>query len=202
MFIQFIQGKIKDEQGLRSALDRWQSELMPGADGYLGTTAGVCNDGTFVALARFESEEAAKRNSDRPEQGAWWSEFESKLDGEVTFHDSADVETWLDGGSDDAGFVQVMTGHSSDVRRLRDRDADGIELLRKVRPEIIGGTFAIFDGDGYIQTAYFKSEGEARAMEGSEPPDEVKEMIAERQRLMGEVTYFDLHDPILVSAPG
>ena len=29
-------------------------------------------DGRMVALVRFDSEEAARRNSDRPEQGAWW----------------------------------------------------------------------------------------------------------------------------------
>ena len=37
---------------------------------------GMCDDGTFVALARFESAEAARRNSDRPEQGEWWAECE------------------------------------------------------------------------------------------------------------------------------
>ena len=74
MYIQLIQGKVADEERLRRRLDQWESELMPGAVGYLGTTAGFCDDGTFVALARFESAEAARRNSQRPEQSAWWAD--------------------------------------------------------------------------------------------------------------------------------
>ena len=66
MFVQFIRGKLKDEQGARRAMDKWQAELKPGAKGFLGTTAGVTSSGDLVALVRFESEEAARRNSERP----------------------------------------------------------------------------------------------------------------------------------------
>ena len=38
--------------------------------------------------ARFESEEAAQANSDRPEQGAWWAETAKVFDGEATFRNS------------------------------------------------------------------------------------------------------------------
>lgn len=202
MFIQVIQGKVKDEQVLRDALDRWNKDLLPGADGYLGTTAGVTDDDSFVAIARFESKDAAMRNSERPEQGKWWAETESSFDGPSSFIDSDDVTEWMDGGSDDAGFVQVMIGHSPDVQRLRESGDEPVEQLREMRPEIIGGTFAVFGGDGYVQTVYFTTEGQARKMEGTEPPADVRAMIEERMRLMGEVTYLDLRRPILVSAKG
>ncbi|MGE5763508.1 MAG: hypothetical protein ACM3ZF_06425, partial [Mycobacterium leprae] len=63
---------------MRAAFERWVEELAPGAAGWLGSTAGVTDDGRFIGLARFESEQAARRNSDRPEQGRWWAET-SKL---------------------------------------------------------------------------------------------------------------------------
>ncbi len=69
MFVQVITARTSDAAQVRAALDRWNEELAPGAEGWLGSTSGVTEDGRLVALARFESEEAAQRNSDRPEQG-------------------------------------------------------------------------------------------------------------------------------------
>ena len=71
MFVQVIRGQVTDPEQVQAALDRWSLQLAAGAPGWLGTTAGVTGDGRFVALARFESEEAARRNSDRPEQDQW-----------------------------------------------------------------------------------------------------------------------------------
>ncbi len=68
MFVQVIQGRAKDPAGLRKQFQAWDNELRPRATGFLGSTAGVSDDGEFIALARFESEEAARANSDSPEQ--------------------------------------------------------------------------------------------------------------------------------------
>src|ERR671922_1046980 len=91
VFVQVIQGQVADAQQARAALDRWAREVAPGATGWLGSTAGVTEDGRFVALARFESEEAARRNSNRPEQDRWWAETSKLFTGEVTFLDSTEV---------------------------------------------------------------------------------------------------------------
>src|SRR6478609_11067331 len=104
MFAQVIQGRTSDPQALRSAMDRWTRELGPGSIGWLGSTGGVTDDGRFVAVARFESAEAAARNSERPEQTRWWQETEQLLDGEVTFSDSEDVTVDVRGDPDTAGF--------------------------------------------------------------------------------------------------
>ena len=72
MFAQVIQGRTSDPEGVQAAMDRWLQELAPGAIGWLGSTAGVTDDGRFIAVARFESAEAADRNSRRPEQTLWW----------------------------------------------------------------------------------------------------------------------------------
>ena len=74
MFIQVIRGQVSEPEQVHAALDRWSAQLAASTPGWLGSTAGVTEDGRFVALARFESEEAARRNSDRPEQGQWWAE--------------------------------------------------------------------------------------------------------------------------------
>ena len=60
MFCQVIQGRVSDPSGLKDSLDRWITELSPGADGWLGTTWGLHGDDSFIALARFDSADAAK----------------------------------------------------------------------------------------------------------------------------------------------
>jgi hypothetical protein len=49
MFVQVIKGRVADPARVKAALDRWAEELAPGAEGWLGTTAGVTEDGRFVA---------------------------------------------------------------------------------------------------------------------------------------------------------
>lgn len=200
MFIQVIEGKVSDEAGMRSAVDRWAAELQPGATGYLGTTAGITDDGKFIALARFESAEAARANSERPEQGAWWADMEKCFDGAVDFLDCDNVQQFLDGGSDDAGFVQVMRGRSENVSRMHQLFNNHTDELREARPEIIGGLM-LDAGDGrYVDAIYFRSEAAAREGEQKEPPEDVRAELDEAMGLMGDVTYFDLRDPILMSA--
>jgi hypothetical protein len=199
MFVQVIQGKVADEATLRGAMDRWQAELMPGAVGYLGTTAGFTDDGGFVALARFESEEAARANSDRAEQGAWWAEMEGGFDGEVSFLD-CDGRTWLDGGADSAGFVQVMIGSSSDVGRMHDLMSQHGDIVREGRPEIIGGLMCDAGDGRFVDAIYFSDESSAREGEQKDPPPEVAATMQEGMALMGDVTYIDLREPILLSA--
>ena len=88
-------------------------ELAPGARGWLGSTAGVTEDGRFIALARFQSEDAARANSNRPEQDRWWAATARLLTGEAVVNDSSDVIVDLNGDPDSAGFVQVIQGRGS-----------------------------------------------------------------------------------------
>ena len=198
MFIQVISGKVNDVDAFRTQDQRWQDELRAGATGFLGSTAGVTDDGRFVVSARFESADAAKRNSERPEQGAWWAETEQYLS-DVEFHDSNQQTTLFGGGSDDATFVQVMRGRVTDrnkVNELESRTSEFESVLGAARPDVLGETIAFHDdGDGYTDFVYFSSEAEARA-------NEKKEMPADAQKLMGELMsaievdeYFDLKDP-------
>jgi len=196
MFVQVIQGRVADEAGLRAAMDRWMSECRPGAIGWLGTTAGFTDDGMFLAVTRFESAEAARRNSERPEQDAWWRDAAKCFAGEVTFTDSSDVTTWLAGGSDDAGFVQIIEDHFAHPDRMQAMMTEHADELHEMRPEIIGGTVALQPDGAYVQAIYFSSEVEAREHEAVPPPPDVAEMLAEE---MQDATFYDLHRPMMMS---
>jgi len=199
MFIQVIQGKVADATGLRAAMDRWVTDLQPGAVGWLGSTGGITDDDMFVMTVRFESADAARRNSDRPEQGAWWAEAEKCFDGPVTFFDCPEVDVWMQGGSDSAGFVQVMEGHTSDADRMREMMQRYADEVHKMRPEIIGATIALHGDGAFVETVYFTSEDEARQREAMPPPEEMATAMADEQQLMEDVMYLDLHKPWLMS---
>jgi hypothetical protein len=200
VFVQVIQGQAADAGKLRAALDRWAQELAPAATGWLGSTAGVTEDGRFIALARFESEEAARRNSDRPEQDRWWAEASQLLTGEATFKDSSDVTLDLAGNPDDAGFVQVIQGRGSDPDRARELMGQDSSAWAAFRPEIIGSVAVGHEGGAYTMAMYFTSEAAAREGERKEPPPELRAQMEEMAALsVGEPEFFDLKQPLLYS---
>ncbi|MGW7482825.1 hypothetical protein ACWGH8_30020 [Nonomuraea muscovyensis] len=202
MFIQVIQGQVGDAGEIRDALDQWMRELQPAAHGWLGTTAGVTEDGMFVNIARFESREAARANSERPEQHQWWMETAKLFAGEVSFHDSERPEPYLRGGSDSAGFVQVIRGRVRDAGRVRELMRAGEADLAQARPDLIGGLAAVEDDGTYVDAAYFTSEEEARQGERKELPPRLREAFEEMMSLFeGQPDFYDLRSPWLYSPP-
>jgi hypothetical protein len=197
MFVQVIKGRVSDAAAIRKRAKQWAEEVRPGAIGFLGSTAGVADDGTFIVLARFADEASARANSERSEQSAWWEETATYFDGEPAFRESNDTATLFEGGSDRAGFVQVMEGTVTDRAK-----ADALETpelldqLRTARPDLIGALRVWFPGGEYVEAAYFTSEEAARKGESSSefsgPGDEFAEVF-------GEMTFIDLRDPILTS---
>jgi len=201
MFVQVIQGQVSDKERLRAQLDRWVSDLAPGAAGWLGTTAGVTDDGRFVALARFESEQAARDNSDRPEQSAWWEETAALFTDEPVFQDSTSVEVETAGDPAQAGFVQVMQGRTSDPDRTRQLMAEDPTDWTAFRPDVLGSLSVGHEGGAWTMALYFTSEAEAREGERKEPPPELQQVMKEMESLsVGEQVFLDLRDPWL-SAP-
>jgi hypothetical protein len=196
MFVQIFEGRVSDRDGLRRQLDKWQSELRPGAKGFLGSTAGVTDDGHAVVFARFESAATAKANNDRPEQGQWWAETEKLFDGPVTFSDSEDVQTFLGGGSDDAGFVQIMKG-SADRGQLREIDAAFEQHAPSWRTDILGVLRVWTGPKSYVEAAYFKSEAEAREGEKKEPPPELADQMGKFEAMTANIEFLDLRTPLL-----
>lgn len=205
MFVQVISGRTSGAEGLRAAMDRWMEELAPDAVGWLGSTGGVTDDGRVVLVARFESQDAARRNSERPEQGRWWAETERFFDGGATFADSTDVVVDLPGDPDRATFVQVMRGRMRDPARVRELMAQDAEQRAAYRPDILG-TLEIQHGtDGaYTVVIYFTSEEEAREGERKEAPLELRAAMEEMDKLvLQEPEFLDFRQPVLHSpAPG
>jgi hypothetical protein len=198
MFVQVIKGRIRDAAAVRRRAELWREEVRPGAVGFLGSTAGIADDGTFIVFARFADEAAAKANSDRPEQGAWWEKTAKLFDAEPTFRESTDVTTMFDGGSDDAGFVQVMEGTVTDRAKAEALETpEMLEQLRSARPDLIGGLRVWFPGGSFAEAAYFTSEEDARKGESSSDFSGPEDAFAE---VYGEMTFIDLHDPILTSS--
>ena len=200
MFVQVIRGRVSGPEQVHAALDRWSGQLAAGALGWLGSTAGVTGDGHFVALARFESQEAARRNSDRPEQGQWWTETSKLFTGEVTFRDSSEVTVDVHGDADKAGFVQVMEGRVSDLERARALMAQDPDEMAAFRPDVIGSVTVGHEGGAYTLAFYFTSEQAARDGERKELPPRLKAQMEEMNQLsIGEPEFLDLKQPWLYS---
>src|SRR3954452_631409 len=198
MFVQVIEGKTTDAGGLRRFLDERRPEAMKGAIGFLGATTAIAPDGTVVTMARFESAEKAATNAARPEQTAFFEEFKTYLAGEPTFHESTEVETFLGGGSDDAGFVQFMIGTAPDKATAKASEMEMTPTLESMRPDILGGITA-WDGDWWCQAIYFTSEAGARAGESkfeAMPPD-ARKTFEDMMGAYGEPRFVDGPNPIL-----
>ena len=200
MFVQVMQGRTKDPEELGRQLGHWIAQLQPGAVGYLGTTGGVTDDGRVVVWARFESEQAARANSERPEQGAWWADFEKCFDGPVEFAESSDVDTYLAGGSDTAGFVQIMKVSGVDRQKIIESDRQFEQIAGDIRPDLIGGMRVWTAPDAFIEANYFTSEKAARDGEKQDPPAEVAAGFEEFMEMMKDAEWFDFTEPLLDSA--
>lgn len=199
MFVQIIEGRIKDAEGAKAEMDRWLRELGPDAEGWLGSTAGITPDGRFIGAVRFESEDAARTQSDKPEQGRWWESFSRNLEGEATFFESSDVTVGGGGGSDSAGFVQIMQGKVHDIEKAKALDARMEEEMPQRRPDVIGSVTAYEEDGTFYSVLYFTSLEEARRGE-KEMTENPPAMMEDWGQLMdGELTFYDLEEPWLSS---
>jgi hypothetical protein len=198
MFIQVIEGRTNDPEALHRQVERWEREVKPGAIGYLGSTGGCTSSGDCILIARFTDREAAQRNSERPEQTAWWTETEKLFDGAPRFHETTDVDVMAHGQLDDAHFVQVMDGHVADRARADALERESDTALAQARPDLLGAVTAYFEGDEFLEVAYFTTEEAARAAESREMPAEMAPQFAEWQQVMKVEHYRDLDHPWLM----
>lgn len=195
MFLQIMYGKVADESLLRRQMDVWRHEFRDQAIGYLGSTSGFTDDGHFVALARFESAEAARANSTRPSQEAWWDLTASAFEGDAEFTDCDEVDLIHEGGSNDAGFVQIMRGRAVDPDKLRSA-ADAMETeMTEARPDVVGVVVGWHGDREFTQAVYFSSEEEARKAEAVESDSSDGVDDAWLAMIDGELTFIDLRDP-------
>jgi hypothetical protein len=191
MFVQVIQGQVGNQELWRQQSQRWQTEIRPSATGYLGSTSGLTKDGYSIAVVRFESAQAAAANSALPAQGAWFAAMQPAFSGEITFHDCAETDEILGGGSDGAGFVQVMQARAKDPAAFRAFGESMEDELRRVRPDLLGGLVAWHgDGGGFTQASYFTSESDARLNEKQMGESQLMDQFM--SHIDGEMTFYDL----------
>ncbi len=197
MFAQIIEGKASSPEAMAAAGEAWEAQVRPVAEGFLGSTGGVAADGTAILVARFADRAAAEANNARPEQSAWFEAHGSTMfDGPPTFTESEDVDEFLGGGSDYAGFVQITQGRIADREALADFEARTTKLLMAARPDLMGGLRVWHDDNRYTEVNYFTSENEARANEarmGETMADDFEEYMD----LVKVDRWIDLTDPVL-----
>jgi hypothetical protein len=176
----------------------------------------------FIMLTRFGSTQAARRTSDRPEQHDWWTATSKLFARDVVFHDYPVTEVVLGGGSDEAGFVQIIQGQVADAAgswALGGRSDESpvygparvalaprvfqlalVQMEPSLRPDLIGAVVA-FDphDDTLTEAAYFTSESAAREGERKPVPAELAALWHEWQALLSDVRYYDLTEPWLYS---
>src|SRR5687768_14435845 len=151
MFVQVVTGRSENPDRVRAQFERWVRELRPYAEGFLGSTAGIAADGRFVAVARFATVADAAANSARHDQVRWWNETRQYFDDSPTLRGSDDLEFLAGGGSDAAGFVQVIEGRTtsrSEFMNLERQLERGGFLID--RPDFIGSTLAFWDDGAWI----------------------------------------------------
>jgi hypothetical protein len=198
MFVQVITAPVGDAEAIERTMDRWGEERQPQAKGFLGATSGISAQNTFVAVARFESEELARQNSDDPAQTAWWNELSKGFGGEATFHDCTEITISGGGGSDEAGFVQVIQGRATNKQALQSMSAEFEDRMAEVRPDVLGSLTA-WDGDFYTDVIYFTNEADARAGEAKPLPADMQAEMEKWQSSTEGAEFHDLKDPKLVS---
>ena len=195
MYIQMAQGKCDRQDEMRQLIDDWSTE-MAGREGWLGGTYGFTDDGRFVGVVRYESAAACERLFADEVSKKGWATAQG-LCQNLEMHESGDVTMVLEGGSDSAGFVQVMTGRVADADRMRHLISDEMTaMLHQARPEILGATLAIEPDGRFMETIGFTDEATARQGEQMEMPADVR---AELESAMAEVQYADLHHPWFAS---
>ena len=138
-------------------------------------------------------------NSERYEQGTWWAETEKYLE-DVTFQDSVSITTMRGGGSNAAGFVQIMRGHVTDPSKMagiQSRTAEFEAAMAGARPDILGDVIVMHADGTYTDAVYFTSEQAARDGETNEIPAELQRLFEELMSAIAVDEYLDLKSPWL-----
>ena len=132
MFLQIMQGKVRDADLFQQQGDKWRSDIKPGAIGYLGSTSGVsprrhARSSGSVRISRSGAVPIVRGRS----KAQWWEEMAPAFDGEVTFIDCPTVDLIAGGGNRAGGLrpghARARRQPAGDARHGRrdDRRAEG-----------------------------------------------------------------------------
>lgn len=196
-FVQVIEAPVADAEQVRAVYHRWFDELAPDAEGWLTATAGITDDGEFVAVVQFASEEAARRNSQREAQDAWWNELSGHLAGEARFHESDEVAAFGENRSDDAGFVHLVRGRAVGLAGVTALVAEHEHHhIHEHHLPVLGGMLATHGEERFTELVYYPSADEVRDADGR-LPDESVTMVERVADDLLEVQHRYVEDPWL-----
>lgn len=198
MLAETIRGWVSDPKAMGAAFDTWMREIAPGATGLLGSTGGVTDANELFILTLFESEEEARANEARPEQGQFWAEVFDLFRSEPAIQTSTRVYSDTNGDLNSTGFVQIRSGEVSDGDRMLDL-MEGNSSFRTAHEDILGIVGVVSDDGGFTNAVYFTSyEASRRLDEDNDMPSDVQARGEEMMTLVvGEPEYLDLKDPWL-----
>lgn len=198
VFIQIIQGRASDTEALRVEYERSIGRLADQAEGWLGSTAGLTDEGAFFAAVRFASGEAARRASRQAEHEAWWQELTTVADGEASVHECSDVAEFAGGVAATAGFVEVIQGRAVDLGDILHRVAMAESSALPHQPVLLGGYIAAHDrADGFTQLMYYPSEQAARERTSEEVRETELLQVETMSEFVTDVRRFAIPDPWL-----
>lgn len=202
MFVQIVQGRVREPEAAQRLLEGWEDEVGPATEGFLGSTAGVTDDGWLVHIARFRGQGDAGRHSAQPEQNAWWNELRALFSGEVSHHDCSDVALVGGGGDDAAARVEIVQKRSEPGQRLLHGSIGALEAaLERHRPDVLGALLACGE-DGTITQVVYLSDDEGASP--ADAPPAAGEEAALLRHLGAEPgtddRTYELRSPVLVAA--
>lgn len=95
MFVQQINFATDDPEGMVALADEWAEDAMSkGTVVRTGLGADIDHPGHFVWIVYFESEEAARQNSERPETADFSARFAAMCSDGPTFRNLDIVRHW------------------------------------------------------------------------------------------------------------
>ena len=197
IFVRLLRGEVADLERLRGTWESGYDRLGARAGGWLAATAGVTPAGQWLAAIRYASEEAARRNEERPEYAQGWRDLQAALGGPAQLDGSADVHAVSGNGSGPPGFVQMMRARVRDRQRLEEVEASMGDQFASLRPDFIGGLRIWHGADRVTVVDSFTSEAEARAGEAKEMPEDLKVKFGAWMGLLDDVEWYDLAEPWL-----
>lgn len=196
VFLQIIQAPAANPTGVRQAWERWHDNVAPGAIGWTQSIAGITDDGEFIAVVEFVSEEAARNNEQRPEQDEWWRDMSAELQGDAAFHECSSVSQYGAALDDKVQVVQVVEGRAAQIEGLL-REVPQREHHHVVESDLglSGGLIGIHDGGQFTEVVWYPSEDAARDPETGQFRERGVSMIEGLADHISDIRYLTLQDP-------